>query len=96
VNIWGMINYKEATFTYSHQQLDAHDDDILDDLAELVMFKGGGVTVLPGERMPDSQMAAAILNNSFNMDNKSEVSKKINWPSNSKSNQRIFEIENNK
>lgn len=96
VNIWGMINYKEGTFTYSHQQLDAHDDDILDDLAELVMFKGGGVTVLPGERMPDSQMAAAILYNSFNMDNKSEVSKKMNWSGNAKSNQRIFEIENNK
>jgi hypothetical protein len=41
--------------------MDSHDDDILDDLAELVLFHRGSVTVLTGAKMPESQAASAIL-----------------------------------
>lgn len=61
MNVWGRINYKTSEFTYHPRQLDAKDDDVLDDIAELVLFHRGTVTVLPPERMPDSQAAVAIL-----------------------------------
>jgi hypothetical protein len=35
-------------------------DDMLDDLAELVLTKGGEVVVVPGERMPTTSGLAAI------------------------------------
>lgn len=65
MNVWGKIDYRKGTFTYSSQQLDSHDDDILDDLAELVLFHRGSATVLPGAKMPDSQAASAILRPEF-------------------------------
>jgi hypothetical protein len=35
-------------------------DDLLDDLGELVLNKGGQVAVVPAERMPSATGAAAI------------------------------------
>jgi hypothetical protein len=35
-------------------------DDLLDDLAELPLTRGGGVVVVPGERMPTATGLAAI------------------------------------
>jgi hypothetical protein len=35
-------------------------DDLLDDLAELTLTRGGGVVVVPGERMPTATGLAAI------------------------------------
>lgn len=35
-------------------------DDLIDDLAELVLNKGGQVVVVPAERMPTATGAAAI------------------------------------
>lgn len=64
MNIWGQINYRSGQFVYHAKQIDAHDDDVLDDLAEIVMYHHGQVTVLPTHRMPDSQSAAAILRTS--------------------------------
>jgi hypothetical protein len=40
----------------SHPQV----DDLIDDLAELVLNKGGQVVVAPAERMPTDTGAAAI------------------------------------
>ncbi|MBL7670646.1 MAG: hypothetical protein JNM39_09170 [Bdellovibrionaceae bacterium] len=48
MNIWGQIDYKNGDFTYSSKQIRSKDDDILDDLAEFVLFHHGSVTVLPG------------------------------------------------
>jgi hypothetical protein len=76
-NIWGLIDYRRGTFTYSAKQLDAYDDDVLDDLAELVLCNGGGVTVLPGDRMPESQAASAILKSTFNVENNLTNSKNL-------------------
>lgn len=61
MNVWGRINYRTGEFTYHPRQVDSKDDDILDDIAELVLFHRGIVTVLPPERMPDSQAAVAVL-----------------------------------
>lgn len=70
MNIWGKIDYRDGTFTYSSQQMDSHDDDVLDDLAELVLFHRGSVTVLAGTKMPESQSASAILRPLFGLDSK--------------------------
>jgi stalled ribosome rescue protein Dom34 len=40
---------------------DPHVDDMLDDLAELVLAKGGEVVVVPTERMPAESGLAAIF-----------------------------------
>ncbi len=61
LHIWGQINYRTGKFTYHPRQLDAQDEDILDDLAEIVLYHKGEVFVLPTEKMPESQAAAAIL-----------------------------------
>jgi len=61
MNIWGKIDIGSGCFTYSPQQPNASEDDVLDDLAEIVIRGGGTVTVLPGEKMPYGHLACAIL-----------------------------------
>lgn len=61
VNVWGQIHYQTGSVELHPNQTDAFDDDILDDLAELVIFGGGRVTVLPSREMPDGHDACAIL-----------------------------------
>jgi len=61
MHLWGKIDIQSGRFFYYNRQLDTIDDDVLDDLAEMVIQQGGQVTVLPSERMPDSFAAAAIL-----------------------------------
>lgn len=73
MNIWGRIDYRTGTFTHSTRQMDSQDDDILDDLAELVLFHRGSVTVLPGRKMPESQAASAILRPLFEPHAKNEI-----------------------
>lgn len=61
MNVWGHINFYTGDLIYNRTQRDSMDDDILDDLAELVLYHNGKVTVLGGDRMPESHAAAAIL-----------------------------------
>lgn len=61
MNIWGRIDPRTGIFTYSAAQEDAGDDDVLDDLAEIVLRRGGSVTVLPSKKMPNGHAACAIL-----------------------------------
>jgi hypothetical protein len=61
MNIWGHINFYNGKLTYHPNQRNSMDDDVLDDLAELVLYHKGRVTVLSGDRMPESHAAAAIL-----------------------------------
>jgi hypothetical protein len=63
MNLWGRINYQTGECHYYKKQMDSVDDDILDDIAEIVLWHGGSVTVLPAHRMPDSLAAAAIIRN---------------------------------
>lgn len=60
LHVWGKINKSSANFTYSPNQM-AAEDDVLDDLAEIVLRNHGSVTVLPSFKMPDGKAACAIL-----------------------------------
>lgn len=59
-NIWGSVNPIDGRPTYSPKVANCV-DDILDDLAELVLKNGGGVTVLAPEKMPNGRSACAIF-----------------------------------
>ena len=59
----GRIDYNNGNITFG--DLDKPDyDDIIDDLAELVLFNGGEVLILPKEQMPTSSGIAAIYRHS--------------------------------
>mgnify|MGYP003337471705 CR=1 FL=1 len=60
MHVWGRINRNTASFTYSPRQTDT-EDDVLDDLAEIVLRNHGAVTVLPASKMPEGKAACAIL-----------------------------------
>lgn len=60
MNVWGSINPGTASFTYSPQQT-TPEDDVLDDLAEIVLKNHGAVTILPASKMPNGNAACAIL-----------------------------------
>lgn len=61
IEIWGHFRRKSGEITFHEKQLDAKDDDILDDIACEVIRHGGEVVVLTGKEMPTSSPAAAIL-----------------------------------
>ncbi|MCX6132099.1 MAG: hypothetical protein NTX25_23965 [Proteobacteria bacterium] len=60
-SLWGEINMVTGSFSRNLVQVDAFDDDVLDDLAEIVYKSGGQVTVLRRDRMPHQSLACAIL-----------------------------------
>lgn len=60
LHVWGKIDVDKASFSYSSKQT-AAEDDVLDDLAEIVIRKYGAVTVLPSSKMPNGKAACAIL-----------------------------------
>ena len=60
-HIWGQLDRESGNITLMNQKGDAHTDDLLDDIAELVLLKGGKVTVLPTSQMPDQLAIAAVL-----------------------------------
>lgn len=61
LHLWGELNKNNGTFSYSFNQLNSKDDDILDDLCQAVLAYGGAVTVLTKETMPGQKAACAIL-----------------------------------
>ncbi|MCX6123849.1 MAG: hypothetical protein NTV34_03760, partial [Proteobacteria bacterium] len=60
-HIWGHLDRTSGAFEVLTDKDDATSDDLLDDLAELTLQKGGGVTVLPISQMPNGAPIAAIL-----------------------------------
>lgn len=60
-HVWGHLDRETGSvvFASSHEQVAT--DDLLDDIAELVILKGGRVTVLPILQMPDYHAIAATL-----------------------------------
>lgn len=60
MHVWGRINKNTASFTYSPRQA-SPEDDVLDDLAEIVLKNHGTVTVLPAAKMPYGKAACAVL-----------------------------------
>lgn len=61
IDVWGQLHRDSAQITFHEKQMDAKDDDILDDIACEVIRKGGEVIVLMEKDMPSKSPAAAIL-----------------------------------
>jgi hypothetical protein len=64
VKIFGRFNSKTGALTIHSYDRDHEDDDILDDLAQSVLSKGGEVVVTSKEDTPDGHLAWAILDHS--------------------------------
>ena len=60
-SIFGRICQETGGLTMHPMNLDHEDDDILDDLAQQVLKKGGQVIVAPDEKIPERRPAIAIL-----------------------------------
>ena len=59
--LWGTLNKLTGEVFISPRQLNSHDDDILDDICQLVLAKGGEVIVLKEASNVKGYMAAAIV-----------------------------------
>jgi hypothetical protein len=60
--LWGEINkYTGEYELFFDQNLGAPEDDLLDDLAEIVLSKGGKISVLDQKEIPNKLDAIAIL-----------------------------------
>lgn len=60
-HLWGIYDRESGALELRSAQLDEHDDDVLDDLAECVLDQGGEVYFLSREAIPGGAPAAAIL-----------------------------------
>ncbi len=61
MHLWGRLDRSTGELELHERQMDAHDDDVLDDLAEAVILRGGDVFALEPGRMPSRSPVAAIL-----------------------------------
>ncbi len=59
--VWGHLDRNSGQIQVLDQLGHTPADDLLDDLAELTLVKGGGVTVLPSVKMPRNHLIAAVL-----------------------------------
>ncbi len=59
--LWGRINHQTGEIFISPKQIDSHDDDILDDICQIVLSKGGEVVVLRDGTNAKGYIAAAIV-----------------------------------
>jgi hypothetical protein len=59
--LWGTLDRNSGELHLHGEQHDARDDDVLDDLSEAVLARGGDVYSLSPQRMPSMSSVAAIL-----------------------------------
>ena len=59
--LWGAMNKLTGEIFISPKQLNAHDDDILDDICQMVLMRGGEVVVLKEGDSVKGYVAAAII-----------------------------------
>lgn len=59
--VWGSINRSTGEITITPKQINTHDDDILDDLCQLVLSKGGDVEVVKDFKDFSGHLAVAIV-----------------------------------
>lgn len=59
--LWGAINQLTGEIFVSPRQTNSHDDDILDDICQIVLSKGGEVVVLKDAHKVSGYLAAAIV-----------------------------------
>jgi len=60
-HLWGVLDRASGAIVRHSSQRDTHDDDLLDDLAECVLTRGGEVLLMPAARMPTASPVAALL-----------------------------------
>lgn len=63
--LWGSMDFINKKISIHSQQMNSYDDDILDDLAELVLKFKGNVVVLPSMQLPNESLVCAILRDDF-------------------------------
>lgn len=61
VNLWGKITPKAASIQLEHAGVPHASDDILDDIGEMVLSRGGEVHLLHAKEMPTQSPVAAVL-----------------------------------
>jgi len=61
INLWGQIDSRAATVNLNKNGLNHAADDILDDIGEMVLSRGGEVHVLHAREMPTQSPIAAVL-----------------------------------
>jgi hypothetical protein len=61
VHVWGYLDPVTGDCRVHERQQDAEDADVLDDICEMVLLRGGDVVEVPRDRMPDSSQIAAVL-----------------------------------
>jgi hypothetical protein len=59
--LWGRFDVQTGALDLTLERRDQHDEDVLDDLAEAVMLRGGGVFSFEPGRMPSGSPVAATL-----------------------------------
>lgn len=59
--VWGSINQKTGEIFIAPRQVNAHDDDVLDDLCQIVLSKGGEVVVVKEINNFKGHYAVAIV-----------------------------------
>lgn len=59
--VWGEVMKSDGNLEIHHRQMNSRDDDILDNLAEKVMEKGGKVLCIPKRDIPGQNVAMAIV-----------------------------------
>jgi hypothetical protein len=59
--VWGRLNRESGEIALAPAQQDSRDDDILDDLAESVLARGGDVLLVSPDLLPREVQAAGIL-----------------------------------
>lgn len=59
--LWGKLDAETGAIDLWREKKDHHDDDVLDDLAEAVLLRGGDVYSFDEERMPSESPVAATL-----------------------------------
>ncbi|MCX6116331.1 MAG: hypothetical protein NT027_02220 [Proteobacteria bacterium] len=59
--MWGHLDRLTGSVEVVEQESELAADDLLDDIAELTILKGGKVTVLPSMQMPRNKLIAAVF-----------------------------------
>jgi hypothetical protein len=61
VHVWGYVDPVTGDCRVHERQRDAHDADVLDDICEMVLMRGGDVVEVPRHQMPGSSPIAAVF-----------------------------------
>jgi hypothetical protein len=72
ISIFGKIDKQTGGLAIHPYDMDHEDDDILDDLAQMVLAQGGDVVVASPEEIPKGRTVLAILNNEENIQEKKQ------------------------